>query len=158
VTRLLLALGIACVLAGCGPGAETSATDTVPVSAPVADSSAARDVLLRYYAAIEARHYRSAYELWSQGGAASGQTYGDFAAGFAHTAHTQVEFTGPVTIEGAAGSLYATVPVLVRAATTADEPQVFVGNYELRRVNDVPGATPEQLRWHIHGANLEPVP
>lgn len=116
-----------------------------------------RGVLRRYYEAIEARDYRTAYRLWGQGGEASGHSYERFAAGFARTARTRVEFTGPVTFEGAAGSIFATVPVRVRARTTDGAGQEFVGAYELRRVNDVPGATPEQLRWHLHRARLEAV-
>jgi hypothetical protein len=151
MTRLLAALGIAAVLFGC------QAQETAPPPGPAADSSAARDVLRHYYSAIAARDFPSAYALWSRGGEASGQSYDQFASGFALTARTQVEFTGPVTFEGAAGSIFATVPVRVRATTTAGEDQEFTGVYELRRVNDVPGATPDQLRWHIHGARLEPV-
>lgn len=159
MTRLLAAIAVALLLAGCQPRGNAPAPGPAPgpAAGPTADSSAARDVLRRYYAAIETRDYRSAYALWSQGGEASGQSYDQFATGFANTAHAKVEFTGPVTFEGAAGSSFATVPVRVRAATTGGEKQEFTGVYELRRVNDVPGATPEQLRWHIHGAKLAPV-
>ena len=63
-----------------------------------------------------------------------------------------------MSLEGAAGSIYASVPVRVRATTTSGEDQRFAGTYELRRVNDVPGATPLQLRWHIHRARLDAAP
>jgi hypothetical protein len=46
--------------------------------------------------------------------------------------------------EGAAGSIYYTAPV-----TIIDGARRLTGEVVLRRVNDVPGATPEQLRWHI---------
>ena len=153
--HMLAALAVAVLFAGCQP--QDNAPPPQQAAGPTADSSATRDVLRRYYAAIEASDFRTAYAQWSQGGEASGQSYDQFASGFANTAHAQVEFTGPVTFEGAAGSIFATVPVRVRAATTAGEGQEFVGVYELRRVNDVPGATPDQLRWHIHGAKLHPV-
>ena len=35
--------------------------------------------------------------------------------------------------------------------------QRFVGNYVVRRVNDVDGATAEQRRWHLESAQLRPV-
>jgi hypothetical protein len=157
VTRLCIALGAAVLLAGCQPrgNAPTPVAGSPP--GPAADSSAARDVLRRYYAAIEARDYHTAYALWSQAGAASGKSYDEFAAGFAPTGRSRVEFAGAVSFEGAAGSIFATVPVRVHATTIGGAAQEFTGEYELRRVNDVPGATPEQLRWHIHGARLEPV-
>jgi hypothetical protein len=33
---------------------------------------------------------------------------------------------------------------------------VLKGDVVLRRVNDVPGATEEQLRWHIESTTLTP--
>ena len=53
--------------------------------------------------------------------------------------------------EGAAGSLYYTAPV-----TVTDGTRVLKGDVVLRRVNDVPGATEEQLRWHIESTTLTP--
>ncbi|HEX6859047.1 MAG TPA: hypothetical protein VF138_02440 [Caulobacteraceae bacterium] len=42
--------------------------------------------------------------------------------------------------EGAAGSIYLEVPAMI-----GDQAVTLV----LRRVNDVPGSTPEQRRWHV---------
>lgn len=116
----------------------------------------AADVIRDYYRAIDARDYEKAYRIWAQGGEASGQTLQGFVDGFRRTAHVEVEIQGPVRTEGAAGSIYAEVAVVVRARTTAGQAQRFQGTYTLRRVNDVPGATPEQLRWHIVSAKLTP--
>ena len=168
--RWLAGLGVALALAGCqareraaSPGAATDSTavgSVTPSPAPLDSTGGegAIDVLRRYYLAIDGRDYRRAYALWAQDGAASGQAYNAFAAGFAQTAHTRVEFTGPVTLGGAAGTTYATVPVRVGATTTEGAAQHFAGTYTLRRVNDVPGATAEQLRWRIALAHLEPAP
>ncbi len=157
-------------LFGCGPQRSAPASSPPASHAAVADSSAptpvsdgrspaaAADLVRRYYAAIDARDYHTAYTLWGPGGGASGKTYEQFAAGFAQTAHSGVEITGGVDTEGAAGSIYATVPVVVTATTTAGAAQRFTGTYTLRRVNDVPGATPEQLRWHIAEAHLTAAP
>jgi len=62
-----------------------------------------------------------------------------------------------VTQEGAAGSLYCTVPgTLTDEADPAKAPTE--GQLELRRVNDVPGATPSQLRWTlIRSTFIEPM-
>ncbi len=151
VARGLAVLALALLLAGC------QARERAPTPGPTADSTAVREVIRRYYAAIDSRDFASAYAVWSRDGEASGQSYESFAEGFAATTRTRVEFAGPVTFEGAAGSIFATVPVRVRATTTAGEDTRFEGVYELRRVSDVPGATPEQLQWHIHGASLEAV-
>ncbi|HEY9827993.1 MAG TPA: hypothetical protein V6D19_21355, partial [Stenomitos sp.] len=50
--------------------------------------------------------------------------------------------------------LYIEIPVTVTAVTTDGTSQRFRGSYVLRRVNDVPGSTPEQRKWHLYSANL----
>ena len=121
-----------------------------------ATDSAAVDVIRRYYAAIATRDYPRAYALWSGGGSASGQTLEEFAAGFAETASVEVDIGRPGRIEGAAGSRFVEVPVVVRAVTTAGEAQRFEGTYTLRR-SVVDGATAEQRSWRIHAAELRRV-
>jgi hypothetical protein len=167
----ILLLTVALSLPGCRsretpPGRPAgSDSSSSPVSRPVppspSDSLATigpPDVIRGYYTAIRDRDFRRAYEMWAEGGTASGQTLEQFAAGFARTARVEVEIVGPERTEGAAGSIYAEVDVVVRARTTDGEDQRFEGTYTLRRVNDVPGATPEQLRWHIQSANLTRAP
>lgn len=51
--------------------------------------------------------------------------------------------------EGAAGSSYYEAPVTVSGTGANGVPLRLAGTVTLRRVNDVPGATPAQLRWHI---------
>ena len=116
--------------------------------------AAARAVVARYYAAIEARRYRDAYRCWDRGGAASGQSLAAFTRGFARTRRVTVRTGAPTDGEGAAGSAFVTVPVTVSATLRDGTPQRFVGSYVLRRVNDVDGATPAQLRWHLASARL----
>ena len=52
---------------------------------------------------------------------------------------------GPGESEGAAGSLYYSAPYTLRRAHGAEEQGTIV----LRRVNDVPGASPASLHWHV---------
>ncbi|MET1755384.1 hypothetical protein ABVV53_07920 [Novosphingobium sp. RD2P27] len=59
------------------------------------------------------------------------------------------------TIEGAAGSLYYSAPVTITGTTSSGDPFRLAGEVILRHVNDVEGATPEQLRWHIDSADLK---
>ena len=125
-------------------------------AAPAADktAAAARAVVERYYAAIEHRRYRTAYASWAGDGRRSGKTYAAFVRGFARTAHTRVVAACPTDGEGAAGSVFITVPVTVYAQLKDGTRQRFHGAYVLRRVNGVPGATAAQLRWHIDSARL----
>jgi hypothetical protein len=98
---------------------------------------AAGQVVQRYGALIEQRRFVEAEKLWGDAAAA-----GAFAKSLKPNTHLEIGDLGPA--EGAAGSIYTTVPV------------VFYGNgfrrsanVILRRVNDVPGSTEEQRRWHI---------
>lgn len=116
-------------------------------------ASAAADVVRRYYDAIRAGAYDSAYALWEEGGKASGRTLREFAAGFAQTAGVRATVGDSVRVEGAAGSQYATVPVVIDAVLRNGRHQRFEGTYTLRRVM-VPGATRAQHRWHIYSARL----
>jgi len=117
------------------------------------DSNTPAQIIRRYYAAIDSGNYAVAYELWGQRGQASGQTREQFAAGFAQTARVRATVGDSVRVEGAAGSQYATVPVVIEAALRSGERQRFTGTYTLRRAM-VDGATAEQRQWHIYKAEL----
>jgi hypothetical protein len=60
------------------------------------------------------------------------------------------------TMEGAAGSSYYTAPATITGIRADGSKATLRGDVVLRRVNDVPGATPEQLAWHIEQVNLKP--
>lgn len=51
--------------------------------------------------------------------------------------------------EGAAGSIYTTVQLTLTGNKDNGEAYSMVGPVALRRVNDVPGSTEAQRRWHI---------
>lgn len=118
----------------------------------------AADVVKRYYEALAAHDYGTAYSQWRGEGEGSGKTYAQFILGFTHTRATTVSIDGPGDVEGGAGSLYVTIPVTVDAVLDDGTRQRFKGSYDLRRVNDVDGATAEQLRWKLSGATLKPAP
>ena len=61
----------------------------------------------------------------------------------------------PGAIEGAAGSLYVTVPVQIYARQKSGEELHQLGKATLRRVNDVPGSTAAQRAWHIYRIDLK---
>jgi NAD(P)-dependent dehydrogenase (short-subunit alcohol dehydrogenase family) len=123
------------------------------------DTVAARpeDVLREYYAAIDARDFRRAYALWGNDGAASGQSFDEFVAGFASTAHVTVEIGKVGRLEGAAGSRFVEVPVTITARKTDGTPQRFSGSYSLRRTV-VDGSTTAQRRWHLYAAKISASP
>jgi hypothetical protein len=123
------------------------------ISAFDAASSNPATVVRRYYAAIAARNYVVAYTFWGDDGAASGQTFDAFAAGFDRTASVEVDVGEAGRIEPAAGSRYIEIPVTVRAVTVAGEEQRFEGSYTLRR-SVVDGASDAQRQWHLYSADI----
>jgi hypothetical protein len=145
--------------AGCRDAKPRAAPTQVDTTAALVASSAVlsagpAEVVRRYYAAIRDGQYDSAYVMWDGAGNASGQTREQFARGFTQTARTFVSIGDGVSIEGAAGSQYATVPVTVDAVLRNGAAQRFTGVYTLRRAM-ADGATAEQRRWRIYSAKLE---
>ena len=132
-----------------GGAADTSS----PSNASAVDVRQAADVVRRYYDAIQRRDFDAAFALWGDGGKASGTTREAFAAGFANTTRVHATVADSGRIGAAAGSQYVTVPVSIDAEQRSGETQHFVGSYTLRR-SMVDGATPEQRRWHIYGAEV----
>jgi hypothetical protein len=159
---IIAAGAIALLLAGCdagdgtgkrAPAAPAGAADQA-ASAPPAPArplteAGPADIVRHYYALIGERRYGEAWKLWGDGGKASGRTAAAFAAAFADVKHCAATVGPPGAIEGAAGSLYVTVPVEVNGEKVDGAPIHIAGEVTLRRVNNVPGSTPEQRQWHI---------
>ena len=131
--------------------------------APIADcqpdpksAQAAAAVVRLYYSAINARDYGTAWSQWGEDGPPN-QSLPRFSAGFAETESTRVTIGELPEGDAGAGSVFQSVPVTIDAVLKTGEHQRFKGNYTLRRVNDVDGATPAQRRWHIESAKLAPV-
>lgn len=118
--------------------------------------AAAADVVRRYYSALNARDYDTAWSQWGDQGP-PGKSRPAFEAGFARTLSTTVTIGALVPGSAGAGSIYQPVPVTVDAKLDDGRHQRFRGTYIVRRINDVDGATAEQLRWHIASASLAPV-
>lgn len=154
------------------PSAEVSgeATDTAEVAAvPSADASAAassalaanldmaalkerRDPerLLRFYTnAIRIGDWVDAARAWSLD---AQMTPNKLEKEFGGDAGPKIA-VGKGDMAGAAGSLYYEAPILI---DFADGRPSRRGTIVLRRVNDVPGASEEQLNWRIERTSTLP--
>ena len=144
------------------PGTPGSLPDErTPLSeSPFAPTSAqgAGNVVQTYYALVAEGHYGEAWRLWTQGGQGSGMSADEFAASFAHYVSYGANIGKPGAIEGAAGSLFVTVPVQIYGRRKSGEEVHELGEATLRRVNDVPGSTAEQREWHIFRIDLKATP
>ena len=114
----------------------------------------ARNMLLAWARGIELREFDQAWNL--MGDAAKAQlSRAQFNARFQPLRNITVAVpTG--TMEGAAGSSYYTAPATITGTRADGSKATLKGEVVLRRVNDVPGATPEELAWHIEQVNLTP--
>lgn len=133
--------------------------DRTPVSeASFTPTSAqgAANVAQTYYALLGEKKFAEAWKLWGDGGKASGQTADQFARGFENYAQFNAQVGGPGPIEGAAGSLFVEVPVVIYGRLKDGEEVHESGKAVLRRVNDVPGSTAEQRAWRIARIELKP--
>lgn len=182
----MLAVGLA-ALAGCGPDKVQAIGPAAPAPAPpplvhppppgtpgglpddriaisegpiTPDSpQGAAGVVQKYFADLGAKDYVGAWAAWADGGRASGSSTPDaFARTFAQYSQYDAQIGAPGRVEGAAGSLYVTVPVVIYGRRAGGEEVHEKGEAVLRRVNDVPGSTPQQRRWHIERMELQPAP
>lgn len=113
----------------------------------------ARNVMLSFARAIEERAFGQA---WAMLGPADKQRWSqeEFAGLFGDLSDITVAVPDGTT-EGAAGSIYYTAPVAITGADREGRPIRMEGEAVLRRVNDVEGATPAQLRWHFETLTLD---
>lgn len=79
-----------------------------------------------------------------------------FAEGYADTERVTVHPGEPQT-EGAAGTLYTRLPVVIEAVTTDGASTVYAGCYITRLAQPANQQTPPIMPLHIVAAELEPV-
>lgn len=107
---------------------------------------------------LEQRKFGEAYRLWSANGRASGMSEAQFIAAYDKYAEIHSEVGKPGDSEGAAGSIYVDVPFRLYGKLKSGGPFNLVGTMTLRRVNDVPGSTEEQRRWHLYKSAMDSGP
>lgn len=133
------------------PTPVASARDyTPPALTPEAEKSekGARNLLLAWADAMEDRAFGAAYALFGDYAERTGQSAAQYAASFADYRTVTVS-VGEGMAEGACGSIYYEAPVTLTGTTQAGKTYIREGTITLRRVNDIDGATPAQLKWHL---------
>jgi len=105
---------------------------------------AAGQVVQQYGAMIEQGRWTASRELWSDAEAAKA-----FERNFRTYADVHIEIGDLGEPEGAAGSIYVTEPVNFYGKKNGGGDYHRAATVTLRRVNDVPGSTDAQRRWHI---------
>jgi hypothetical protein len=133
-----------------GPAAPATShgepAQSVPTAAAIDPKSAAgaAQVVQQYGALIEQENWKQAASLWDDpaDGAKFARTISDYR-------DIRSSVGKPGDMEGAAGSSYVTVPIELHALSSTGTAVTCAADVTLRRVNDVPGSTDRQRRWHI---------
>lgn len=125
--------------------------DALPLQEHTEDG--ARRVLEAYIALMKAQRYDDASRLLATGENLQRQQTRAIAEATRHP-DAQIDFTGPPRSEGAAGSIYLTIPFTLSYANENGRAVRRTGTATLRRVNDVPGTTEAQRSWRIQNAVL----
>jgi hypothetical protein len=142
----LISLSAAAVLA-----ASLVSASAQDQTAYVDDRSDGPALIRSLYNAINRHEYARAYSYFAQ----PADSYEAFVEGYAKTVDVQV-LIGPATQEGAAGSIYAPVPVAIKSTEKGGKEKIFAGCYVTRIVN--PGIQePPFSPLHIESAELEKV-
>lgn len=138
---------------GTGPNAKTPLAPASPEPSslpepkrPIEPKSvqAAGQVVQHYGALIEQGRWTASRELWSSVEAAKA-----FERSFETYADVHIEIGDLGEPEGATGSIYVTEPVTFYGKKNDGGDYRRPAEVTLRRVNDVPGSTDVQRRWHI---------
>lgn len=117
------------------------------------DRSTAEAVVRSYYNAIDRKEYARAFSYF---GGATVPTFGTWAEGYSDTANVDVSF-GEMAQEGAAGSTYYTLPVMLDVTRTDGSTAKFAGCYTLRLVQPANQEQPPFEGIHIEDARLHEV-
>jgi hypothetical protein len=118
--------------------------DRTPVSEGPIDPKSpqgAGQVLQTYFALVEQGKTTEANKLWSDGAE---------KLDLSKYKEVHANIGGPGDMEGAAGSSYVDYPVQLYGRLKDGKEFNLRGTMTLRRVNDVPGSTEEQRKWHIY--------
>lgn len=128
---------------------------TPPRLAPEAERGVkgARSLLLSWARAIELEEFDQAWAMMGEAG--RGQwSKAEFAEIFAGLGDITVAVPDG-EMEGAAGSSYYSSQATITATDADGRPVRIESPLFLRRVNDVPGASAEQLRWHFDRVRID---
>ncbi len=146
MSRPALAAGLLTAITLAGVSSEAVAAEAPYLD----DRSTPQAVISSYYSAINRHEYARAYSYF---GEAAAPPYDGWEAGYGDTTWVEVTF-GEVATEGAAGSIYHTVPVRLDVQQTGGQHVRFAGCYVVRLAQPAIQAPPFEP-MHIESADLK---
>lgn len=142
-------------LAGFCISGQTSMVELTHAQSAPSTAQDAVQLIRNYYRWINQKKYQGAFNIWEKredGNAVNGQSFEKFESGFSDTASVSVEIGEPGEIEGAAGSNYIEMPVVISAMTKSGQAQKFAGTYTMRSSN-----VADDRSWYIYSAKVKKV-
>ena len=143
------------ILACFSANGQTSFVETAHAQSVASTEQDAVQLIRNYYRWINQKKYAGAFGIWEKredGNAANGQSFEKFENGFSETASVSVEIGELGEIEGAAGSNYIEIPVVISAMTKSGQAQKFAGTYTMRSSNMA-----DDKSWYIYSAKVRKV-
>ena len=119
------------------------------------DRSTPAALMLSYFNAINKHSYVQAYSYYTNYAALG--TLDEFTNGYSETQSVSVVF-GNISSDGAAGSIYFTVPMVLNATTTANIQQKFSACYVLRLSQPGNYGAPPITPMHIERGTAQSIP
>jgi hypothetical protein len=116
------------------------------------DNGTAVSLLASYYDAVNRQDYQRAWDYWES---PPNPSYQDFVQGYADTGSVLLVLRPPTSFEGAAGSVYTAIPVLLSATHLDSSEHNYVGCFVLRRPNV---GDPSIQEWSLYDASLSASP
>lgn len=132
------------------PAATPDPDPTLALDPAVFESRDCRVVVAGYLAALGRGDFAFAARFWNDASVDAAALVANFAA----DPHPAISIVG-LGQEGAAGSLYCTAQVVIGESGSAPG-EGRTGDIVLKRVNNVDGASAQQLRWTIRSSSLGP--
>ncbi|WOI55450.1 hypothetical protein [Palleronia sp. LCG004] len=111
------------------------------------------DVVDAYYSALASGQYARAHAMWSPASPTGAEGIDEFERAMLSYQSVEGHAAGPARLEGAAGTIYAEVPVTV-SVVRRGIPDTRSGTATLRKCDDVPGCTATERRWHLSAIEL----
>ena len=130
-------------------GSTTAIAQEQPVY--LDDRSTPEAVIQSYYNAINRSEYARAYSYFGKDEAP--ESYDTWEVGYSDTHRVDVT-TGTAMEEGAAGSIFYSVPVLLIVESTEEQHSLFNGCYQLRLAQPAIQGVPFEP-MHIESAKLQ---
>ncbi len=112
------------------PPASTISLPSIDNSVYMDDRSTPAALMLSYYNAVNRQEYLRAYSYWENPSSSQG-TLDQFSNGYKDTKSVSI-VPGKVSTEGAAGTIYFTLPVVINSVTVNSVTQKFAACYVIK--------------------------